>query len=359
MKKGKDMLIFSSLMITILMLISTLTYAGPKEDMLALINNERASVGAPPLAIHTSLNTAAQLHCEDMLLEDYFSHISKDGRTFINRINNAGFYGTSYGENIAWASGTADAALIFNAWKNSSGHYANMIDPDFNYVGIGLAEGQWDYSGYYSSIWTLDLGQGICTDGQTSACGATDIGACEYGTRTCSNNTWSDCVGAVYPINEICNNSIDDDCDGATDEFCNCTSHSKKACYNFDVYWFDSCDQLEDKFQECGTDSYIGENYCYNNDVYRDYNDTFCLNAACGSSVIRIKQQECSTYGCANGICNALTRMEMATLALVAEEMTAMTRMQEFFQDKQKSAIILMMIAIQLLTIIVRAILLC
>lgn len=47
----------------------------------------------------------------------------------------------------------------------------------------------------------------------TQQCGTADIGACTFGTETCSAGVWGECVGAIEPIIEICN-GIDDDCDG-------------------------------------------------------------------------------------------------------------------------------------------------
>ncbi len=51
----------------------------------------------------------------------------------------------------------------------------------------------------------------------TRACG-TDRGACETGTETCSGGVWGRCVDPVDPTTEVCDGSLDDDCDGATDE---------------------------------------------------------------------------------------------------------------------------------------------
>jgi beta propeller repeat protein len=55
-----------------------------------------------------------------------------------------------------------------------------------------------------------------CIDGNTQACG-TDMGACVAGTQTCVSGSWGACAGETPPADESCNGD-DDDCDGATDE---------------------------------------------------------------------------------------------------------------------------------------------
>ncbi len=69
----------------------------------------------------------------------------------------------------------------------------------------------------------------ICTDGQTQTCGPAGIGICHPGTQTCSNNSWGACQGAGYPQPETCNGQ-DDDCDGQTDEGCDCTTGTTQNC---------------------------------------------------------------------------------------------------------------------------------
>lgn len=56
-----------------------------------------------------------------------------------------------------------------------------------------------------------------CTGNETIPCGS-NIGACRQGIRACIDGKWSECTSEIGPANEICNNQIDDDCDGSVDE---------------------------------------------------------------------------------------------------------------------------------------------
>jgi hypothetical protein len=51
-------------------------------------------------------------------------------------------------------------------------------------------------------------------------CGSTDIGACQFGTQTCQTGVWSECQGAIEPSEEICDDNLDNNCDGQIDEGC-------------------------------------------------------------------------------------------------------------------------------------------
>jgi hypothetical protein len=67
-----------------------------------------------------------------------------------------------------------------------------------------------------------------CIAGESRPCG-TDEGECEAGTQTCQAGAWSECQGAVGPTAEECN-GLDDDCDGTTDEGCACTTGESRPC---------------------------------------------------------------------------------------------------------------------------------
>lgn len=58
----------------------------------------------------------------------------------------------------------------------------------------------------------------FCIDGETEVCGY-GIGECRQGTRVCHDGEWGDCVGSLWPSQELCDD-LDNDCDGAIDNDC-------------------------------------------------------------------------------------------------------------------------------------------
>jgi hypothetical protein len=78
----------------------------------------------------------------------------------------------------------------------------------------------------------------VCTPGTTAACYAgppstEDVGSCLSGTQTCneSGTGYGACVGAVLPVDEVCADGIDNDCDGVSDDGCVCFPQSVAPCY--------------------------------------------------------------------------------------------------------------------------------
>jgi len=121
---------------------------------LDIINQYRLANGVPPLALSPTLTQASELHSQDMADHDYFSHYSLDGRSPYDRMVQAGYnYATWMGENIA--AGFVTAAQVFQGWKNSPGHDANMLRPNFVVIGIGRA---YNASSHYGWYWTTDFG---------------------------------------------------------------------------------------------------------------------------------------------------------------------------------------------------------
>ena len=110
-----------------------------REDVLKLVNEERAAVGLPALILDDTLCEAAQIRAAEVKV--YFSHDRPDGSECFSVLADLGYYYRAAGENIA--SGQRDAEMVMEDWVNSPGHYANIIDVDFGRIGIGYYEGAW------------------------------------------------------------------------------------------------------------------------------------------------------------------------------------------------------------------------
>ncbi|CAM5490384.1 CAP domain-containing protein [Streptomyces purpurascens] len=107
-------------------------------QVLKLVNEERAKVGCSALAANSALTELAQNYSEDMRARGFFDHTDPDGKTPWDRAEAAGISNLG-GENIA--RGQADAAAVMDAWMNSPGHRANILNCDFKTLGVGVELG--------------------------------------------------------------------------------------------------------------------------------------------------------------------------------------------------------------------------
>lgn len=125
-----------------------------RAGILAEVNTERKKAGVPPLRANSLLDKAAQRHAEDMLARGYFAHESPAQKTVRERAREAGYDWRTIGENIAEGQFTVDE--VMKTWMNSPGHRRNILDPDFQELGVGLALGR-SGSGY-RVLWAQAFG---------------------------------------------------------------------------------------------------------------------------------------------------------------------------------------------------------
>ncbi|MFE6186227.1 CAP domain-containing protein [Streptomyces sp. NPDC056465] len=117
--------------------------------VLSLVNQERAKVGCSPVTASASLTALAQDFSDDMAARDFFGHTDPDGATPWDRADAAGVEGLG-GENIA--RGQADAQAVMDAWMDSEGHRANILNCDYKTLGVGV------HLGSGGPWWTQDFG---------------------------------------------------------------------------------------------------------------------------------------------------------------------------------------------------------
>ena len=129
----------------------TTTAPSVATQILARVNAERAKAGCKAVVLDARLTAAAAGHAQDMATNDYFSHTSRDGRSFVERITAQG-YPVPRSENIA--AGQPTVSAVMDAWLASAGHRANILDCSAVAMGAASAKG-----GTYGVYWAQDFGR--------------------------------------------------------------------------------------------------------------------------------------------------------------------------------------------------------
>jgi len=143
--------LFSGLLVTVKIFTIALIAWGPivpafssaitAENIINLTNQSRQQFSEQSLVENSLLDQAAQAKADDMLAKGYFAHVTPDGRTPWSFITAAGYSYLEAGENLA--VNFSQAEDVETAWMNSPGHRANLLNKDFQDIGIGISEGQY------------------------------------------------------------------------------------------------------------------------------------------------------------------------------------------------------------------------
>ncbi|HAI76116.1 MAG TPA: CAP domain-containing protein [Microscillaceae bacterium] len=118
--------------------------------LLSLVNAQRRAgcrcgtqqmPPVPEIRWNSQLEQAAFGHSSDMNTRGYFSHDSRDGRKFTDRITATGYQFTTAGENIA--NGYTNENAVIQGWLNSEGHCRNIMNSSYTEMGVGRAGNYW------------------------------------------------------------------------------------------------------------------------------------------------------------------------------------------------------------------------
>jgi uncharacterized protein YkwD len=115
-----------------------------RESVLCLINRKRAENGESPLLASAQLEQAAEGHCQELIADNYFAHVSPSGETPVDRIRDTGYIpspsdGYVIGENLAWGTyQLSTPQSIVSAWFASPEHLANILESQYRETGIGI-----------------------------------------------------------------------------------------------------------------------------------------------------------------------------------------------------------------------------
>lgn len=115
-----------------------------KEGVLMWTNIQRKQNSEnPALKSNTDLDKIAELRLDDMFKKQYFEHVSPTGESASDEADNVGYEYISIGENIALGNFDNDEALV-QAWMNSPGHRANILNHSYKEIGIAAKKGLYD-----------------------------------------------------------------------------------------------------------------------------------------------------------------------------------------------------------------------
>ncbi len=102
-------------------------------EVVRLVNAERAKEGLSALKVDSAVQAAAQVRAKETVTS--FSHTRPNGSSCFTALQEAGVSYTGAGENIAYGQKTP--AEVVNAWMNSPGHRANIMNGSFTTIGVG------------------------------------------------------------------------------------------------------------------------------------------------------------------------------------------------------------------------------
>lgn len=130
---------------------STSGLSAMESEVVRLVNIERQKEGLQPFTTSSELSKVARVKSEDMATKNYFSHTSPTYGSPFEMMKSFGVKYNTAGENIA--RGQLTAQSVVNGWMNSSGHRANIMNPSFNKIGVGLAKSS-NGTNYWTQMFT-------------------------------------------------------------------------------------------------------------------------------------------------------------------------------------------------------------
>jgi uncharacterized protein YkwD len=106
--------------------------------MLEMVNSERVKHGLKPLLPDPELTKVARAHSRDMFARGYFAHVNPEGKDPFDRMKQANVKFVTAGENLALAQ---TLEIAHTNLMNSPGHRANILNPGFGRLGVGILDG--------------------------------------------------------------------------------------------------------------------------------------------------------------------------------------------------------------------------
>lgn len=118
--------------------IPAVTTTSQENEVIRLVNAERAKAGLGALKANWQLSRVARYKSADMANKGYFSHTSPTYGSPFRMMESFGLRFSAAGENIAYGQRTP--AEVMRDWMNSPGHRSNIMGRNYTEIGVGLAK---------------------------------------------------------------------------------------------------------------------------------------------------------------------------------------------------------------------------
>ncbi|MEW5961302.1 MAG: CAP domain-containing protein [Chloroflexota bacterium] len=125
-----------------------------ESELIKAVNAERLAHGLPPYQVDEALSAVAGAHAQDMANRGYRSHVTPEGKTYLDRLAEAGIMPRWWGENIALSVRPAEEAVAdtLARWLSDAPHQRNVLHPQHTHIGVGVAQTP---EGWY--VFVMDL----------------------------------------------------------------------------------------------------------------------------------------------------------------------------------------------------------
>ena len=135
--------------------INTVTYSAYANEVLRLVNIERANVGVAPLVLDEALCNAANMRAIEMDCTGVFGHKRPNEHSCFEVYDICNVeWQSACGENIA--GGQATPEEVMKSWLGSAGHKANILSPEYTKMGLGYSNSGCG-AGSYSHYWAQEF----------------------------------------------------------------------------------------------------------------------------------------------------------------------------------------------------------
>ena len=132
-----------------------------RDGVIIWTNSQRASNGLQPLIENVKLDAAAQAKAKDMFAQQYFAHVSPSGIGAADLAKNAAYDFLAIGENLALGDFADDKDLV-QAWMNSPGHRANILNAKYMEIGVAVVKGTYEGQITWMAVQEFALPMSAC-----------------------------------------------------------------------------------------------------------------------------------------------------------------------------------------------------